>query len=40
LAAQIRQLDAARFNALGEALLDFHQEQDVLAWLNQCARDA
>ena len=27
-------------HALGEALLDFGQERDVQAWLNQCARDA
>jgi Uma2 family endonuclease len=37
LAAPIRQLDSAQLNALGEALLDFDQERDVQAWLNQFA---
>lgn len=38
LAARIRQLDSARISALGEALLDFGQESDVQAWLNQFAK--
>ncbi|EIC23573.1 DUF4351 domain-containing protein [Thiorhodovibrio frisius] len=34
LATQIRGLDSARLSALGDALLDFQQEQDLRAWLN------
>ncbi len=39
LSAQIRQLDSEQLNALGEALLDFGQERDLQAWLDQSAGD-
>ena len=38
--AQVRQLNSAQLNALGEALLGFSQERDLQAWLDQSARDA